>query len=221
MDNHGTRTGGWMTMLTGAALAGTVALGGEDDYGNYTEPNPEAGKGILIAGLALGTILAIIPDSKQEISSSVTTRLYDEYVSINDHDTLYTVWSNVYPNKVIRRSLVNEEINLNVATDLALDYVENRDSIQVYFKSNWDENLVYTVDFLASDYLKRYLKVTEVSDSITLYQAPNVNSPVIGYLKKGDNVAFIEKKQQWYKVTWNERKVFLKSDGIDYFFAGQ
>lgn len=221
MDNKETRIAGWCTILLGALVGGAVAAGGTDENGNYIEPDPETGKGILVGGLLLGGVLAIIPDSKTEVSSSISNAKHEEYEFIQDQDSVYTVWSSIYPEKVISRTLINEEINLDVVTDLGLDYVANEDSIKVYFKSNLDETLIYTVDFLASDYLTRYLNTNEVGDSIFLYQAPTINSPIIYHLKKGDDLELIEKKEEWYKVKWNERTVYLKAESIEYFFAGQ
>lgn len=220
-DLSETRVTGVVTMLGGALLAGAVALGGTDEDGNYVEPNPEAGKGILIGSLVLGGVLSLVQDSKEEISSEITTELIEENEAIDLQDTVYSIWSSIFPEKVIARPLKDEEIQLDVVTDLGLDYVENKDSIQVFFKSHWDENLVYTVDFPASDYLERYLKVSELTDSIALYQAPTKFAPVVGYLAKGDEAAFVEEKEQWYKVSWNDRQVYLKSDEISYFFAGK
>lgn len=220
-DYKKTRSAGWGTMLTGALIGGAVALGGTDEDGFYTEPNPEAGKGILIGSLVVGGILAIVPNSKDEVSSSVSRQRYEENEAIDKEDSVYTVWSNVYPENEIVRTLVDEEIELDVVTDLGLDYVENRDSIQVYFKSHWDENLIYTVDFQASDYLKRYLNANAITDSLSLYQAPTINSPIIGYLSKGDDLVFIEEKEQWYKAKWDNRMVYIKTDRIGYFFAGE
>lgn len=219
MDNSGTRVGGLCTILVGSLLGGAVALGGTDEDGNHFEPNPEAGKGIFIGGLILGGILTITPDSKKQVSSATTSRKYEEYEPIQDQDSIYTIWSSIYPEKTISRTLVNEEIELDVVTDLGLDYVENKDSIQVYFRSNMDETLIYTVDFLASDYLKRYLNVSDVSDSLFLYQAPTINAPIVGHFTKGDDLAYVESKQEWYKVIWNNRMVYLKAQGIGYFFA--
>ncbi|MDW3194988.1 MAG: SH3 domain-containing protein [Cytophagales bacterium] len=218
-DNGETRVAGGVTMLTGALLAGIVALGGEDDDGNYIEPNPEAGKGILIGGLVLGGIMAIIPDSKKKISSSVSTKTLEENEAINDQDSVYSVWSNVKAGEAIRRTLVDDEIELDVIEDLGLDYVENKDSIQVYFKSHWDENLLYTVDFFASDYLKRYLNTNAVGDSIAMHQAPASNAPIVGYLGKGDELEFVEEQEDWYKAEWKGRNVYLKTDSIGYFYA--
>ncbi len=221
MDYKQTRGAGWGTMLTGALLGGAVALGGTDEDGFYTEPNPEAGRNILIGGLIVGGILALVQDSKEQVSASVIHLTEEENESIDDQDSVYTIWSNVYPDKEISRSLVNEEIRLDVVTDLGLGYIENRDSIQIYFKSHWDENLVYTVDFRASDYLKRYFNTSKVLGDSPLYQAPTTNSPIIGYLSKGDDLTFVEEKEQWYKAKWNNRLVYLKTDYIDYFFAGE
>ena len=221
IDNQGTRLGGWVTMGLGALIGGIVAVGGNDDDGNYIEPNPGAGKGILIGSLLLGGIMAIIPNSSEELSSTTTSLKYEAYESIQDQDSVYTIWSNIYPQKVISRTLVNEELNLDVVTDLGLNYFENEDSIQVYFKSHWDETLIYTVDFLASDYLKRYLNTNEMNDGISLYQAPTINAPVISQLRKGDVLEFLEKKGDWYKVLWNQRNVYLKAGSIGYFFASQ
>lgn len=220
-DNGETRAAGWATILTGAAIGGLVALGGEDEDGNYIEPNPEAGKGIFIGGLVLGGIMAIVPDSKKKISSSVATRTYEENEAIDQQDSVYTVWTNVESGKSIRRTLVDDEIQLDVIEHLGLDYVENKDSIQVYFKSHWDENLVYTVDFLASDYLKRYLNTNIIGDSTTLHQAPASNAPIVGYLTKGDDLEFVDEQEEWYKAEWNDRTVYLKTDEIGYFYARQ
>lgn len=219
MDNSGTRGGGLCTILFGSLLGGAVALGGTDEDGNQFEPNPDAGKGIFIGGLILGGILAITPDSKTQVSSVITSKKYEAYEPIQDQDSVYTIWSSIYPEKRVRRTLVNEEIELDVVTDLGLDYVENRDSIKVYFRSNLDETLIYTVDFRASDYLKQYLKVSGVSDSVSLYQAPTTNAPVIGHLTNSDDLTYVETKQDWYKVIWNNRMVYLRAQGIDYFFA--
>lgn len=219
LDNRETRIAGWCTMLLGALFGGIVALGGTDDDGNTIDPNPEAGKGILIGSLILGGLMAIIPDSKKEISSTVTSRKYDEYEPIAPQDSLYAIWSSIYPENIIQRALVHEKLRVDVVADLGLDYVENQDSIQVYFKSNWDESLVYKVDFLASDYLIRYLNVKDLQDSISLYQAPTTQAPVIGHLSKGDHLEFIEVKEEWYKARWNQRQVYLKAEWVDYFFA--
>lgn len=219
MNNKQTRGVGWGTMLTGAIIGGAVAMGGTDEDGFYREPNPDAGRGIIIGSLILGGILAMIPDSKEEVSSSVTRQLFEDNEAIDEQDSVYTIWSNIHPEKEITRVLKDEVLVLDVVTDLGLDYIENRDSIQVYFKSHWDENLTYTVDFLASDFLKRYLNMNNVSDSISLYQAPTTNAPILGYFMKGDDLEFIEKKQQWNKAKWKERTVYLKSEDMGYFFA--
>jgi len=221
IDNQETRIAGWGTMIFGALLGGAVALGGNDDDGNHIDPNPELGKGIIIGGLILGGVLAIIPDSKAEISSSTTSQKHETYEPIQQQDSLYTIWSNIYPEKVISKTLVNERINLDVVADLGLDYVEKEDSIKVYFQSNWDETLLYTVGFPANRYLKRYLNTNTVSDSITLHQAPTTNSPVVGYLTKGDNLEFVEKVKMWNKAMWNERVVYLKAEDVEYFYANQ
>ena len=220
-DNSETRVAGLATILTGAVIGGLVALGGEDDDGNYIEPNPEAGRGIFIGGLVLGGILSIIPDSKTMVSSTRSNLTIEEDEPIQVQDSAYTIWSSIYPEKVISRTLEDDEINLDVVTDLGLDYVESTDSIQVYFKSKFDENLIYTVDFLASDYLTQYLNTNKVSDSIPLYQAPNINAPIVGQLIKGEEVKLKEKQEAWYKVEWMDRKVYLEAKSIDYFFATQ
>ncbi len=216
-DHSGTRLGGICTMLVGSLTGALVAIGGTDEDGNYSEPDPELGRGIIVGSLVVGGLFALIPNSKSEVSSSINSQKHKRHEAAKD--TLYSVWSSVYPDRIIQKKTVNREVKLDVITDLGLDYIENTDSVKVYFKSNQDETLVYTVDFLASNYLKQYLNTKEINNKIPLHQAPTASSPIMGNLSEGDNLELLETRGRWYRVLWNGKKVYLASERIGYFFA--
>lgn len=218
-DNSETRMAGWCTILMGGLIGALVAAGGTDDDGNPIEPNPGAGKTIFFGGLIIGGLMAIIGDTKTEVSSHITSSEGKERIPLDDQDSTYTIWSSIYPENVISKTLINDEISLDVTSDLGLDYIENQDSVTVFFQSNLDEKVVYQVGIQASDYLTRYLQVNTISDSIALYQAPTTNAPIVGYVKRQDDLVFRDLSDNWYHAIWKFRKVYLREESIGYFYA--
>lgn len=216
-DFSETRMGGLATMLSGALAGAIIAVGGENEDGSYSEPNPGAGKAILIGGLILGGLMVIIPNSKKTESIDTVTVKKERFERLADNT--YQVWTNVNPDQIINKRSETSTIELDVIEDLGLDYFKGHDSVSVYFRPHGAPELTYDVKIGANEFLSKYIDTSSISDSIPVYQAPTLKSPVIGYLSPNEVTEYIMDKNDFYIIRWKSQMAYLPSQQVGYYYA--